>query len=79
MFDPGGSGPSFYGLQGHRLFIDCGADDLYTGGALQYRDAALQNGVAITTVVHEDAEHTYRSIRSVRSRDEAVMKFVFGY
>ena len=79
MFSPGGMGPSLKGLQGHGLFMDCGADDGITAGVLKYRDSAFRNGVAVTTIVHQDAEHTYRSIRSVRSRDEAVMKFVFEY
>ena len=78
MFSPGGSGPSFDKIKKHRLFIDCGADDRYTEGALKYRDEGLKRGIAITTMVHEDAEHTYRSIRSVRSRDQAVMRFLFG-
>jgi hypothetical protein len=78
MFSPGGGGPAFESLKNHRLFIDCGADDRYSEYALKYRDAAVKRGADITTVVHQDAEHTYRSIRSTRSRDKAAMKFIYG-
>jgi hypothetical protein len=77
MFGPGGAGPALEIIKGHRLLVDCGADDRYTEGALRYRDEALKRGIAITTMVHQDAEHTYRSIRSVRARDQAVMRFMF--
>lgn len=77
MFSPGGAGPHIDPVKDHRLFLDCGADDWYSEGALKNRDEALKRGVAITSVVHEDAEHTYRSIRSIRARDQAVMKFMF--
>lgn len=78
LFCPGGSGPSLDNLVGKRLLIDCGADDPYSEGALRYRDRALERGIAITTVVHENAEHIYRSIRTLRSRDEAVIRFMMG-
>jgi len=61
-----------------RLLIDCGGEDFGAEAVAKYRDAAAQKGVAVTVAFHENAGHVYRSIASLRARDEAVINFLFG-
>jgi hypothetical protein len=68
--------PTKLGLS--RLLIDCGGEDFGAEAVAQYRDAAAQKGVAVTVAFHENAGHVYRSIASLRARDEAVINFLFG-
>lgn len=68
--------PAKLGLS--RLMIDCGGEDFRSDAVAKYRDAAAQSGVMVTVAFHENAGHVYRSIASLRARDEAVVNFLFG-
>jgi hypothetical protein len=70
--------PDLRRIGGIKLFLDHGAEDRLTTHLPKYRDEAVRMGIEVTLAVHENAGHHYLSIASLRERDEALMKFLFG-
>ncbi len=77
LFSPGVL-PDLDRIKVPRLLIDCGGEDMRAEAVERYRDEAAQSGMEVTVAFHENAGHVYRSIASLRARDEAVMNFLFG-
>ena len=77
LFSPGVL-PDIRQFRVPRLMIDCGGEDFRADVVTKYRDEAAQAGVSVTVALHENAGHVYRSVASLRERDQAVMKFLFG-
>jgi hypothetical protein len=77
LFSPA-SFPDIKQFRVPRLMIDCGGEDVRADMVTKYRDDAAQAGMAVTVALHENAGHVYKSVASLRERDQAVMKFLFG-
>jgi len=77
LFSPGAL-PDLSRVKVPRLLIDCGGEDVRADAVERYRDEAAKSGVEVTVAFHENAGHVYRSMASLRARDEAVMNFLFG-
>lgn len=70
--------PDLRRIGGVKLFLDRGAEDRLTAHLSKYLDEAARLGIEVTLSIHQNAGHHYVSVASLRDRDEAMMKFLFG-